>query len=281
MLQPVKRENFSEAVDILTRGFPDRSRAFWLEGLDRLDRAGWNSEAGIPLGHILNDGDRAVGIHLLPAMLRTMPDGRRRRFINWSSWYMEPDARWQSMRMLRAAFGDKDAVYTDLTPTSDVQKMLVSLGFRQLNDGLVIHALPVLAMTAGAGAKIVPFDCIARDVSAECDHIVRSHRHMNILACAMLDDDGIHPLMFKRRWYRGLPIALLIYAENNARLGRNLGAVARHLMAKGVAALIVDRRPGLDTQGGKFSRRGIKFSKGDAYINRTDYLGTELCVFDV
>jgi len=281
MLLPVERANFDLAADVLTRGFPNRSRQFWLDGLDNLDRTGWNRAANVPFGHMLMDGSRPAGIYLLPAMMRTMPDGTTRRVINWSSWYIDPEFRWQSMPMLRAALGDKTAIYTDMTATHEVQKMLPALGFTRLNDGLLVHALPLLAVSDPKPAKILPFARVATDLPAHVREAFSAHSGLGVHECVLADADGLHPLMFKLRRYRGLPIAILVYCDDNARLGRNLGAVARHLLLQGRAALIVDRRPGLDTQGGRFSVRGIKFARGDTYVNRTDYLGSELCVFDV
>src|ERR1700689_4216812 len=78
-------------ANLLGRGFPNRSRSFWLLALQRL--TGHKPPAGLPkYGYLLEAGGEVVGAILL--IFSTMRDGAQiATRCNLSSWYVEPAYR--------------------------------------------------------------------------------------------------------------------------------------------------------------------------------------------
>lgn len=288
MLIPIDHSSSARALELLREGFPQESDAFWRTGLARLLELGWNATAEIPAGHLLMDRDQAVGVILTPATVRRDTNGRLRRIVNLSSWYIRPDHRWRAVAMLRQVLSTSDAIYTDLTPSSDVVRLIRPLGFVPLNQGLVIDALPLTTFARSPGGVVVDLDHVPADRLAPGEHaLLAAHRKIGCLPAALLDDEGCCALLFKRCAVKRLPAATLVYCGDNRRLARHLGAVSRFLLRRGRLALVRDARDG-DPQP-RTSRRlpiGLKFARytaADAWFfrNRTDFAGSELCILDL
>ena len=104
-MRPIDPAYVAAAVAVLSIGFPKATALFWQSALDRLRAFGGNAEAGVPIGHLLMADDKAVGVILTPARMRTRPDGTRQKIVNLSSWYIDPAHRWRAPVMLRAVTG--------------------------------------------------------------------------------------------------------------------------------------------------------------------------------
>jgi hypothetical protein len=270
------------AVALLAIGFPKATRLFWESGLERLRAFGGNAEAGVPLGHLLMADDTPVGVILTPASVRTRPDGTRQKIINLSSWYIHPDHRWRAPVMLRAVLRDQDAVYTDLTPSFEVQKLLPAFGFAPVNRGLRRLFTPFAALARRVFGRVrdlkkVPVEALAEPTRA----LLESHRAFDCMPCALQAEGAWHPLLFKSRSVRRLPAAELVYCDDHAVLERHLAAVARYLLRRGKLFLIVeDRTP---SPGGTppEPRHGVRYAKGGHDPDKTDYAGSEICILGV
>lgn len=283
MLRAIDTSNEADAIDILTRGLAKRPRAFWQTCLARLHQAGGNAEADIPVGHLLMDGSTAVGVILTPASVRIDTNGRRQRLVNMSSWYIEPEHRWRGPMMLRSLIRDPDTIYTDLTPTASVQKILVALGFKAINAGESIIALPRAAIGSGRGVRVVALDAVPEQgISAHTRRLLSQHVAYGCLALALEVEGRWYPLLFKPCERRQIPGVRLVGCESHALLKRWIAPVARNLLSRGKLFLIRDMEPG-EEAGFGFARPGfaLKYAKGGEFLDRTDFLGTELSLFDL
>lgn len=278
MLQPVTTSDLPLAIQLLTEGFPERSTAFWETSLSRLRCHGGNAMANVPWGQFLLERGQPVGIALTPASVRQR-DGQSQLLINLSSWYVRPSHRWRALLMLRRLVSNKKATYTDLTPTPTVQRLLPLVGLKAVNRGLLIDFLALHAWRGAPGAELEPLHAGA-DVSgfAPPAELIESHRALGCQPLLLHDAQGSQLLVLQRTSVRGLPAARVVYADSNQRWRRQLGLLSRHLLGQGIWCLVSDSRADRRPPGALFRPRDIWFSRGDDFEDRTDLLGSELCL---
>jgi hypothetical protein len=282
MLRPIESHADSGALDVLARGLTRRSRQFWQDSLERLADFGGNRAAGVPLGWLLMAGSAPVGVLLSPASLRTDADGRSIRMINLSSWYIDPDHRWRGPMMLRSAVRQFEAIYTDLTPTPQVQEVLALLGFHRLNAGEVVVALPQAAIGPARGSRVLDLEQAPTGaITAQTRELLSRHRDYGCVALALGTAQRWEPLLFKRTTMRGIPAARLVYCENEAALRRHLAPVARNLLRQGRLLLVLDWTADERPMGLARAGHALKFIKGPLDHQKTDYAGSELALFDL
>lgn len=284
-LRAIGVDDLETAKLLLCEGFPNRSTAFWDQALDRLQRLGSNAAAGVPFGYFMLDGDVPVGVVLTPASLRHRPDGVR-TIVNFSSWYIRPDHRWRASVMLRAILRAHDAMFTDLTPTDEVRRMLTAFGFTPLNTGTAVHALALSVLRPARKAVVRDLSASPGEaIPAETRDLLEAHRAIGCIAAVLEADGRSHSLMLKPRRHRGLPAATLIHSSSNEALARHFPALARYLVRRGILLLQTDKDalPGLSGQ--VVRPFGVKFAKPHKRYgvdpDTTDYIGSELCILDL
>ena len=285
VLEPITFSNMQTALALLHRGFPEQPLSFWKTGLDRLQRLGTNAAAGVPVGYLMTDGERPKGVILTPASTRTAADGRRALVVNLSGWYVEPSHRVFAPLMLRKILRCHDALFTDLTPSEVVMKMLPSLGFVATNDGVLLTALPVAAMLPSLGGRVA-YLVGSRDSGVPSDtwDMLEAHREVGCIPAMLTTRESVVPLMFRARRLKGLPAANLVYCENTTVFQKHLSVVARYLLRQGIVILVHDD-VGLPKRAGQtIVRRELKFAKPGAGLapqhGRIDHAGSELSLMD-
>lgn len=283
MFHALTDNDFPAAAALLTEGFPERGPHFWQQGLHRLRQHAGNAAAGVPLGLLMKDGERPVGVALTPASQRHRTDGSVQTLVNVSSWYVQPTYRWRAGLMLRALVSDASRSYIDLTPTEDVARMLPVFGFRPVNRGTTVALLPMLALGRSGGARIHPLQPGDRlpDGSPPMEQLL-AHRELNCWPLLLEHGTGSTLLVYRPRPLRGVPGARLKYIGSHTMLRQHLPVVARHLLARGLPLLTWDTRED-DATSRAFIHRpgGIWYAKGTAFEDYTDFVGTELCILGV
>lgn len=279
-LEPVDEARIGMAIDVLYRGPWKQPRAYWEKGLERMVALGANRQAGVPLGQCLMVDGQPAGILLTLASARTRADGSQVTLVNLAGWFVEPEQRWRSPLMLRAAMRQNGAVITDLSPSAAVQPMLPALGFKPLNRGEAVIPLPLAALRPASG-RVCPLGAGPQGWRAEIVPELLAHESIGCIGAALVEGGNWHPLLFKRRTMKGLPVARLAYCDDLAVVHRNLAAVARYLLARGCGLLQLDipldgTFPGVPRWG-----HGMKFATDATYAKGTDYVGSELCLFDI
>ena len=232
---------------------------------------------------------------LTPSSVRRHLDMRAQRIINLSSWYIEPEHRWRAPIMMRGILQDRQAIFTDLTPDPRVRRMLPAFGFSPINSGIAINVTPIDSMFGSAHNRLVDLESVVEPaIAQETRELLLSQHEFGCFSAAFTLNETVHPLQFKPRRWRGFPAAQLIYCESNSAVLANIGAVCRYLVRRGEALLLMDvplggevggfewRSSGIKitSSGIKSSSSGIKFAKGGTFDNRTDYVGSELTIFD-
>jgi len=282
MLTAVTLSDLDCATELLAEGFPGRTRAFWRTSLARLVQAGGNVAAEYPFGFFLMEKGEPVGVALTPASLRPRPDGAPQRVVNVSSWYVRPVHRWRAALMLRKIVGDPGLVYTDLSPTADVQTMLATFGFKPVNLGVVMHLLPSLALRRGVPATVSEWQAgEALPEGSPPAMLLESHRALGCLPLIVEGRAGRTLLVLRPKRVRRLPATQAVYVGSHAALEPHLPALARHLLGRGLLVAQIDCRSEAGTRNIGFRRNGLWFAKGSLFEDCTDHLGTELSLFDL
>lgn len=280
MLQPITDQNKNAALGLLVEGFPKRDRKFWSTALARLEDYSGNKRADVPIGYVAGPDDDPFGVMLTPAdSVRTAP-GKPSRVVNLSSWYVKEAHRWRAPMMLQKVLKLDDAAFTDLTPTPPVQKMLLALGFERINDGVSINLLPLSRLKPATHTSVVDCDELEDGACTAVASELRCYQQFDCFVAVLREAAHAVTLVFKRVHVRGLPAAMLVFCEENEAVYRNIPAIARYLAQKNLYLLMLDIPLDRQIPGISRKKRGNKFAKGLNPNGRTDFLGTELSLFD-
>jgi len=280
-MRPLVDGDIPQAALLLHEGFPALSVAFWVAALARLRHYGGNAQADVPLGWFMLHKDQPVGVMLTPASLRTRTDGSVEKLVNLSSWYVRPPHRWRAGFMLRGVMADKTCIYTDLTPTAEVQLMLPKLGFTALNRGVLLYALPLLAVLPAGGAVVRALEPGEMWLHAgPAPEMIEAHRDLGCLPLVLETAAGPQLVVVKRIRVRGVPGAQLIYAASRSEVVRHRSALARHLLRRGLLIFVHDTPHARSTALGWFRQRDLWFASGDdgSLSDRTDAFASELSI---
>ncbi len=280
MLKPIDTNDLGPALDVLKRGFPTRSAAFWRSGFDRVMSAGPRA-AEWPLGYFfLRDGE-VHGIILTIATWRSRGEARQ-LVVNLSSWYVDTDARWAAPSMLMEVFSARPSTaITDLSPAPAVAKISLLLGFKRWTDGFLLMSLPHTLLGGEKHARVVPLRKLPADALNDADRqLLEDHERLGCIAAALDGGTAWRPLVFARRKLRGLPCAHLIYADSRREALAHRRSLALFLLRQGIPFLRIEANAAERPRGGVF-RPGNKLFRGDMSLERIDYAYSELVYFDV
>ena len=105
---------------------------------------------------VLRDGERYVGIACTLYSDRLIA-GRRERFCNVNSWYVEPAYRAQSLELMAAALSVPCDTMTALTPMRVHLPFYEQMGLQHLESGLrILLPVPTAPLTSGFRATRDP-----------------------------------------------------------------------------------------------------------------------------
>jgi hypothetical protein len=260
-------------TDLLTRGFPERSRKYWTKALARLGAHA--APKGLPrYGYLLEADRRVVGVLLLIFFER---DGEIR--CNVSSWYVEPAFRGQAAALAAMATKLKHVTYLNTSPAERTREILPALGYRLYTEGQ-FASLPALARARG---RVTPLtDCAAHRSLAD-DELLRFHAAAGCWVLISETDEGLQPFVFLRRrlrWAPGLGVAQLVYARSTQSFAAHAGALGRALLKKGVVCVLCDADGALAGVPGRYVKsRGARYCKGPGQPAQNDLAFTEMVLF--
>ncbi len=279
MLKPFGPEDRAQVLLLLQEGFPERGRAFWEKALDRLLAWPGNHAVEYPPGFFWLEKGEPVGIILTPASPRGSGDAALPPIVNVSSWYVRDTHRWKAPLMLRALFRDERVVFTDLTPTPEVQKMLPAFGFVPACDGIEWIGTPVFALRPSAVHLERWKPGMALPPGSPPDALIAEHMAWGCTALVLEAAGARHLVVLKPMRVRGLPGARVLFAGCRAMLEAGLPALSRHMLLRGTIILLIDARSEA-RRGAGYRSHGIWFARGKSFPNRTDHFGSELALFD-
>ena len=263
------------------RGFPERPRAFWTDGLARL--AARPAIDDLPrFGHLLAAGDAIVGVLLQIVSTRETAEGRYAR-CNMAGWCVDPDYRSYGHPLHARAISRREVVYFTVTPAPHTLKTLAAVGYRRYSEGQVIFA-PLLSRGEG-GARVVeyaPDRPEAALLSASDARLLADHAALGCDAFIGLSGNEARPLVFQPRriWRELIPCVHLIYCREPSDLARFGPAYGRRLARHGRLFVVADAIgpvPGL--AGRYFAEREPRYYKGPQAPSPCDLADSELVIF--
>jgi hypothetical protein len=267
----IRASDVDAVVDLLTRGFPRRTRQYWSDAVTRL------AERTVPdelprFGYVLEAEGALVGVQLL---IFTAWDGGIR--CNASSWYVEPAHRGHATMLAAASTKLKHVTYLNVSPSVRTWPILEALGYERYNLGQ-FAALPSLNLgfrgrarrLTSADAELPEYDLLVDHSRAGCDALV--------CESAL----GPEPFVFVRRRIGGLPFDAmqLIYTRDTTRFIACAGPLGRFLLGRGAPLVLCDANgPIRDLVGLWFKDRGARYYKGPRRPRVNDLAFTEMVVF--
>lgn len=229
--------DIDDVADLLAKGFPSRSRAFWRAALTRL------AQRAVPpdlprFGYMLDSDGQAVGVILL--IVSVFPDnGAPAIRCNLSSWYVEPRFRGYAAPLAAKALRYKEATFVNVSPAPHTRPIIEAQGFVRASRGLVIA--PCLQWR-GEPARIVPADADpAAPVPPSERDLLRDHQQAGCYAFWCETAERAFPFVFRPRLARKfVPCAQLIYSRDVGDVARFARAIGWHLARRGLPVMTID-----------------------------------------
>ncbi|UFZ02803.1 acyl-CoA acyltransferase [Bradyrhizobium ontarionense] len=278
------RESDLEAVaELLTRGFPRRSRDYWLGGLNR--QATRAAPHGYPrFGYLLDNDGSPVGVLLLIYSDRGTAT-QSEIWCNLSSWYVEPEFRNYATMLTRIAQRLPEVTYVNISAARQTWPIVQAQGFRAYCSGVFL-SVPSFSF-AGLGARV---EQVATDAQAlqgipsdEADLLIRHARH-GCLSVVVRSKQGPIPLVLQhvriRQGRFALPVMQLIYCRDVSDYVASAGAIGRFLLRRGRVSVIIDANGPISGLVGFYTdRRGRKYAKGPRQPRLGNLSDTELPLY--
>ena len=278
---PITKDTWSEAVDLLCEGFDKTAPEFWNRGLDRWSKL-VDDPFSDPLGYITRDkNDQGQAILLtFHSPVRSAEFGQA---VNCSSWYVRDRYRMFAPSMLNKICGENGKTYTDFTPIESVEKMLLKTGYRSLNFRhavFSVHVLSVLPSLRVIGQTEALEKATDNRLS---DRTLADHAGIGCLVFGIETDTGVSPVVLRlitRK--RVLRSAEILYAADTSLLVQALPGIARKLLLRGVT-LIECTLPEATEVELPFRDRGkrARYVKGPWPEDCIDYLYSEMPILGV
>jgi hypothetical protein len=273
----------SAVAELLTRGFPGRSRQFWEHGLQQLGRL--QPPPGLPqYGYLLESEESVVGTLLLIFSKMRAGDEFATR-CNVSSWYVEPAFRAYAPLLTLRAHAKKDVTYLNVSAHPDTHPIIEAQGFSCYCDGKFV-AVPLLHGLFGApdGARV--FDARVRptvDFDPFEQEILLQHAELGCISLWCATSERAYPFVFRpRRIKKIVPGVQLIYCRDTGDFVRFAGPLGRALACRGTGFVVIDANAPIAGLSGVF-RPGNepKYYRGPQRPRLGDLAYTECAVLGV
>jgi hypothetical protein len=278
----IGKADIPAVATLLKRGFPNRTRQFWLHALASL--TGREPPLGLPkYGYLLETGGSPVGAILM--ICSAMREGDRiETRCNLSSWYVEPAFRAYATLLVSHALRHKDITYLNVSAAPHTWPIIEAQGFSRYCDGIFI-AMPTLkGLFDSAGVKV--FDA-SRQPSVSFDtfdqEILSRHAEHGCISLWCETPERAYPFVFRPRLVKNvMPCAQMIYCGDVGDFVRFAGPIGRYLAWRGKPFVIVDSNGAIPGLLGTYCRGSMaKYFKGPRRPRLGDLAYTEYAVLGV
>jgi hypothetical protein len=233
-------------------------------------------------GFMLRAGQQIVGTHLAFYSERVVT-GKMERFCDLGTWYVLPEYRFHSIRLIKAVLAQDGYHFTTLTASDEVASIHSRLGFRLLDTSAVL--IPNLPWPTPPGRTTISTDpdVIESTLAGAELEIYRDHaqalaaRHVVLIR----GPDSCY-VMYRETRDRAVPFAVIIHVSNPRLFHRAILPLTRHLLIRHrllatVAELrIIGTRPSLSL---KVTTGPKAYRSASLDPSKIDYLYSEfLCL---
>jgi hypothetical protein len=266
-------------ADLLVRGFPNRGRAYWRQGLERQGKR--SLPGGLPrYGYLLEADGKPVGVVLA---LYMPVDGTGAYRCNLSSWYVTPPYRGYASLLVRMASKRKEVTYLNISPAPHTWTTVEAQGFVPYCKGQ-FFSVPALTPMPGA-MRVEAWDrSVAAHAALAENELMTAHAQFGCLTVVSTDSCGTYPFVFQplriRQGRFPLPCMRLIYCRDIAEFVRCAGPLGRFLLKRGYPSVVLDaNEPIRGLVGAYLGTRGRKYFRGPCPPRLGDLAYTELAFF--
>jgi hypothetical protein len=268
-------------ADLLTRGFPERTREFWLRALRRLSEH--SAPPGFPkYGYMLECNGNPVGVILLICSPIDV-GGEKRIRCNVSSWYVEPAYRIYGASLVSRALRYRNVTYFNITPDRSTLPILEAQGYIKYCSGRLV-AIPVLSMQSwGVRVKPIAHDAYADEDLLACElDLLLKHAAYGCISVTCSWANRRHPFIFLPRRRLGVAgFAYLGYCRGLDDFVRFAGPLGRFLALRGFPLVVLDANGPLKGLAGWYSDGVPKYFKGPDQPRLGDIAYSERALFEV
>jgi hypothetical protein len=200
-------------------------------------------------GFVLRDGRRIVGAHLAFYSERPVA-GRVERFCDLGTWYVLPEFRFHSIRLIKAVLGQDGYHFTALTPSNKVASIHARFGLRPLDTSAALipnlpWPIPPGRTTISADPDVIESTLAGAELELYRDHAqALAGRHIVLLR----GTDSCY-VMYREMRIKGVPLAVILHVSDPQLFHRAILPLTRHLLVRHrlLATLaelrIIGRRP--------------------------------------
>jgi hypothetical protein len=266
-------------AELLSKGFPRRSRDNWRRALHRL--AQHSTPTGMPkYGYVLESAGIPVGVILLISSIVREGNSETIR-CNVSSWYVEPDYRIHAPLLVSQAIRKQNVMYFNISPAKHTRPIIEAQGFSRYSSGQFVtfaflsthrDPTPVVGPNVNPDAHFEPFE---RD-------LLQTHSQYGCMSLWCVTPERAYPFVFLPRvMKRIVPCVQLIYCrcvEDFVRFARPLGS---YLRSRGRPLVIIDSNgPIRGLRGMYFDDVAPKYFRGPMPPRLGDLAHTEAAMFE-
>jgi hypothetical protein len=265
---------------LLRKGFPLRSRSYWLRAFDRL--AQHPAPAGMPkYGYLIESAGTPVGVLLL---ISSKIQGGETFTVrcNVSSWYVEPKFRSLAPVLALQATREKNITYLNISPARHTPPIIEAQGFSRFSDGqFVASVFPSVRRRSPAqviGSDITPdahFEQFERN-------LLLAHAEYGCISVWCATSERAYPFVFLPRVVKHIvPCVQLIYCRRLEDFVQFAQPMGSYLASRGWPFVLIDCKgpiPGL--VGKYFDGVAPKYFKGSAPPRLGDLAYTEAAMFE-
>jgi hypothetical protein len=267
---------------LLTRGFPNRNRQFWLHALDQLTRR--EPPDDLPkYGYLLETKAEVVGAILMICSAIRAGEALAPR-CNLSSWYVEPTFRAYAPLLVSHALRHKEVTYLNVSAAPHTWPIIEAQGFSRYTEGLFVSLPALKGLCGGEQADVfAASERLPVAVDAFEQKMLLQHAEHGCISLWCVAGERAYPFVFRPRLVKGfIPCAQLIYCRDIADFARFAGPIGRRLAWCGKPIVIVDSAGKIPGLVGIF-RRGSKpkYFKGPQRPRLGDLAYTEYAIMGV
>src|SRR5450631_1471524 len=134
--RPIGDTDIEDLLELLTKGFPNRTRGYWTRAMQQLAQR--ETPSSYPrFGYLLELDGTQIGLILLIFSMRHT-QGKAHVRCNISSWYVDPRYRAYASLLIAAAIRHKDVTYVNISPAVHTWPVIEAQGFSRYCFGEII-----------------------------------------------------------------------------------------------------------------------------------------------
>jgi len=183
-------------------------------------------------GFLLRDGQRVVGAHTAFYSERLVA-GRVERFCDLGTWYVLPEFRSHSLRLIKALLAQDGYHFTALSPSHEVTPIHDWLGFLPFDTAAAL--ILNLPWPAQPGRTMISTDPDVIESTLTGTELKLYHDHAQALAArhviVIRDSDSCY-VMYRQTTIKAVPLAVILHVSNPQLFRRAIFPLTRHLLVR-------------------------------------------------